>query len=327
MKIKFWGTRGSLPRALSHSDFAKIMDDILVRAEKSGVATLEELRTFVKSGDKRLPYPFTFGGHTTCSEISHNGSHLFVDMGSGMNTASSGARPTDEFVIFLTHMHWDHIIGLPFFVPHLYSPMSRFVIYHVHQHAPEYVCNQFNGVNFPVKWEVIQSRIQFRKLNVYESVDIGDVRVTPFRLDHPGGCFGYRFEAGGRSLAIGVDGEYKRLTPQELGEDLRYYQNLDLLVFDSQYEMNELANRFDWGHCSPNIGVDLALREGIKTLVLSHHDPQSFETRQLRMLDDARTYLKTQLPAHHESMVKQGRTEGPHIVSAFDGLEIDLNDM
>ena len=327
MKIKFWGTRGSLPRALSHTDFAKIMDNILAKAETLGVSTLEEFRNLVKSGDKRLTHPFTFGGHTTCSEIIHNGKHFFIDMGSGLNAASAATRPTDEFVVFLTHMHWDHIIGLPFFVPHLYSPMSRFVIYHVHQNAPEYVSSQFNGVNFPVKWEVIQSRVQFRKLNVYESVDIGDVHVTPFRLDHPGGCFGYRFEAGGKSIVVGVDGEYKRLTPQELGEDLKYYQNLDLLVFDSQFEMNELANRFDWGHCSPNIGVDLALREGIGTLVLSHHDPQSPEARQVRMLDDARTYLKTQLPAYQEIWQGKGKADGPSIISAYDGLEIDLNDI
>ena len=105
---------------------------------------------------------------------------------------------------------------------------------------------------------------------------------------------------------------------------MHYYQNLDLLLFDSQYEMNELANRYDWGHCSPNIGVDLALREGVKILALTHHDPQSSEARQQRMLDDAHAYLKMQLPAFKENWAKSGRPDGPKVISAFDGLEIDL---
>src|SRR5262249_4595876 len=145
------------------------------------------------------------------------------------------------------------------------------------------------------------------------------VTVSPFALDHPGGSFGYRFEAGGKALAIGVDGEYKRLTPKELGKDLPYYQNLDLLVFDAQYEMGELASRFDWGHCSPPIGVDLALREGIRNIILTHHDPRSSEEKSRRMMEMAQKHLQAQLPAYKQIWTSLGQPDGPRLNSAFDG--------
>ena len=156
-------------------------------------------------------------------------------------------------------------------------------------------------------------------------MNFGDLTVTPFSLDHPGGSFGYRFEANGKAAAVGVDGEYKRITPQQLGKDLKFYQNLDLLIFDAQYEMDELASRFDWGHCSPPIGVDLALREGIKNIILTHHDPRSTEEKGLRMREQAKVHLATQLPAYKELWDKLGQPEGPHISSAFDGMEIDMD--
>src|SRR5690606_16120555 len=151
----------------------------------------------------------------------------------------------------------------------------------------------------------------------------GDVTVTPFALDHPAGSFGYRFDADGKSLAIGVDGEYKRLTPKELGKDLKFYQNLDLLLFDAQYEMSELASRFDWGHCSPNIGVDLALREGIRHMLFAHHDPWSSEEKLRRMFDNTVKYMKSQLDSYAEIWEKI-QPGGPQLSMAYDGLTVEV---
>ena len=184
---------------------------------------------------------------------------------------------------------------------------------------------KFNGVNFPLTWEQIGGKIEFVQMKLYEPLKFGDVSVTPFVLDHPGGSFGYRFDAAGKSCAIGVDGEYKRTTATELAKDLPFYQNLDLLIFDAQYEIAELASRFDWGHCSPNIGVDLALRECIKTIVFTHHDPWANPAKLRRMLKQASTYMTNQFPAFKDRWAAAGQPNGPKLLTAWDSLVIDLD--
>ncbi len=326
MKLKLWGTRGSLPRAINHHQAVELIDDLCTEAEKNGAKTLQDFKKFIKN--RPLSSPLVFGGNTACYEITHEHRRFFVDMGSGLAYAAAEAteQGRTEFIFFMTHMHWDHIMGFPFFVP-LYIPGTKITIYHVHPNAPEHVQIQFNGVNFPVKWQDVRANIEFKKLKIYTKVTYDDVSITPFALDHPGGSFGYRFDCGGKSLAIGVDGEYKRVTRKELGKDLRFYQDLDLLLFDAQYELDELFTRYDWGHCSPNIGVDLALREGIRTLLLSHHDPHTTEEKERRMHSFAVEHLKSQLSQHAELWQKLKQPQGPQIYSAYDGLVFDLDTM
>lgn len=326
MKLKLWGTRGSLPRAINHEQLMTLIGDLCTSAEKAGGKTIADFRRLLS--DKTLGYPLTYGGNTACYEVIQPSRRFFVDMGSGLSYASADAVEAGrtDFTFFLTHMHWDHIMGLPFFVP-LYIPGTKITIYHVHPNAPEHVKIQFNGVNFPVKWEDVRAHIEFKRLKLYSKTVLDDVTISPFALDHPGGSFGYRFDANDQSLAIGVDGEFKRSTRKELGKDLKYYQGLDLLLFDAQYELEELANRYDWGHCSPPIGVDLALREGIRALLLSHHDPHGTEERQRRMRNFAAQHLKTQLPQYSDQWQKMNQPQGPQIISAFDGLVFDLDTM
>lgn len=323
MKVKFWGTRGSLPQATSNSDFMAVLDELIQTASAQGIRTTRTLKAALESG--QLPTPLSYGGNTACTEVTHGDKFFFVDMGSGLREAGSFYMPKGikEFHIFLTHMHWDHIMGLPFFVP-VHVPGCTVKIYHVHRNAPEHVRINFNGINFPLTNEQLGGKIEFEQLKLYEPKDFGDVKVTAFSLDHPGGSFGYRFEAGGKSCAIGVDGEFKRVSQAELGKDLRYYQNLDLLVFDAQYEISELASRFDWGHSTPTIGVDLAIREGIRKVAFSHHDPWSHPPKLRRMLEIAKKHLKNQLSPFEAQWKALGQPEGPEIFNAYDGLVVDV---
>ncbi len=322
MQLKFWGTRGSNPVAYNDSNLRALFRDTIVQCRESGVSSLDDLLKFLDRPE--LPYPITYGGNTPCVELRQGDQSLIVDMGTGLREAGTlhfGRRK--EFIIFLTHLHWDHLIGLPFFLP-VFAPGHRLIIYHVHKSAPDSIRNLFNGINFPLTFNMLRSEFEFRKLEPYETVTHDEFDVTPFVLDHPGGCYGYRFESKGTSAAIGFDGSYTRVSRKDMGADLRFYQNLDILVFDAQYAMEELMNKFDWGHCAPNVGIDLALREGIKALALIHHDPWATRSKIRVAHDEAMEYLRDQtsrLPAdwpHRDRGV-------PKLYSAYDGLEIDIS--
>jgi phosphoribosyl 1,2-cyclic phosphodiesterase len=319
--IKCWGTRGSLPVATNHSRFLALFEDVANQARKLGFNTINDVSDALKAG--KIFNPVAYGGNTSCTEVGHENTKCFVDMGSGFREAGTVAiqQGIKEFHIFVTHMHWDHIMGMPFFIP-IHVKGHKLNIYHVHKNAPDAIKVNFNGVNFPLTWDELGGEIKFHQLTLYKPVELGNMSITPFVLDHPGGSFGYRFDAAGKSFIVGVDGEYKRVTPKELGKDLAFYKNLDVLLFDAQYEMSELASRFDWGHCSPNIGVDLALREGIKHLVFTHHDPWSSEEKLRRMYANAVKYMNSQLGSYPEVWASQ--PQGPTLQMAYDGLTIEL---
>ncbi len=322
MRIKFWGSRGSLPSPTKHKDVVDLFQKLITQAKKFGMKDLDDFSSAIKEG--RFGHPLSFGGNTTCIEVADSNQAVFIDMGSGLREAGTyhTSQGRKEFSIFLTHMHWDHIMGLPFFIP-VYVPGAKITIYHVHDNTPEFVKINFNGVNFPLKFEQLSSKIEFKKLDVHKSIQLENFKITPLQLDHPGQAFGYRFESKDEALTVGIDSEYKRLTDESLKDDLPSYQKLDLLVFDGQYEMAELANKFDWGHCSPSIGVDLALREGIRNIVMAHHDPWADYQKLKTMHEKTQKYLEAQLPAYKNVWDRIDKN-GPKVYFAYDGLEIDL---
>lgn len=319
---KCWGTRGSLPVATNGTRLLASIEDLANQAKKLGLEKVSEVVEAARSG--RLYSPITFGGNTTCTEVGHKNRFVYIDMGSGIREAGTVAiqQGIKEFHILLTHMHWDHVMGLPFFIP-IHVPGHKINIYHIHRNAPEHIRINFNGVNFPLTWDQLNGTVEFHRLTLYDTVKINELDVTPFVLDHPGGSFGYHIAADGKKVVIGVDSEFKRVTPKELGKDLKYLQDADLLLFDAQYEMSELASKFDWGHCSPNIGVDLCLREGIKTLLFTHHDPWSTDDKLRRMFANAVRYMHSQL-RNYQSRWDPVQPGGPKLVMAYDGLTVEL---
>ena len=322
MRIKLWGTRGSLPRALTHQDCKNTLQYLLRMAAELGITDVAELQVLLADDSHA---PLTYGGNTTCTEIRHRGASYVVDLGTGLVGFAEEQRTAGnrQFTFLLSHLHWDHILGLPFFPP-IYEKGCTIDIYHVHEHAPDYLRIKFNGVNFPVRWEELGASITFHPLRLHQPHKFNDLTVTPFQLDHPGGSYGYRFDSPTAAIGIAVDNELKRRTADELGRDRQLYQALDALLFDSQYDSNEMAKKYDWGHSSPTLGIDLAFQEMIKMLVMVHHNHDADDQRLRDKLARARQHASTTYPQHRQRW-EQVQAGGPRIISGYDGLELEIS--
>lgn len=321
MYVKFWGTRGSTPRAFAHDDIVALLRRLSSSGKKGGKTTIDEVLAAYTAAPTDIP--LGFGGDTTCVEIGHDRQSLFVDMGSGIRQAGTEASAAGikEFHLLVTHMHWDHVLGLPFFRP-IFEKGNTLHIYHVHKDAPEFIKVNFNGTNFPVTWNDLGSKVNFHQLKPYKASIIAGLQIEPFRLDHPGDSFGYRIEAGSKAVCIGFDSEYTRTSRSDLGPDLKYYQNLDLLIFDGQYTPAELELRKGWGHSTPITGCELALREGIKKVAFTHHDPWSDFDKLVSMWEAAQAHATALLPKYAAGWKDQ--PDGPKLIYAYDRLRLDL---
>lgn len=299
MKVKLWGVRGSLPTPHSPDALTFRLAEVLAQFEKlqqSGAkvtseAFIEALPVHLKGG---------YGGNTSCAEVSYGGDRLIIDGGSGLRACGElllrSEPQTNEYHIYFTHFHWDHLIGLPFFTP-LYVKGKTVHFYSVDDDLEGSLNTMFRKPNFPVPFEIIRPQVKFHKLTPRRPFQVGGLTATPYQLDHPDPCWGLRVEAGGKSLAWAVDNEGLRHSRDQLGPDLALFTAADLLVYDAQYTFDEALEKMNWGHSSAPIGIDLAVREGVKHAVFVHHDPAASD-EQIRFAED-------QTKHYFEELVKQ----------------------
>jgi phosphoribosyl 1,2-cyclic phosphodiesterase len=206
-----------------------------------------------------------------------------------------------EAHLLFTHFHWDHLIGLPFFTP-IFIPGNKIHVYAVQEDLPQVFQTVFKKPYFPVALEQLGAEIVYHRLELRQPSRIGGIQFTPYQLDHPDPCFGYRFEAQGKTFSHCVDTECLRFSREELGADLPLYQDVDLMLFDAQYTLIEQHEKMNWGHASANLGLDIGMREGIRKMLFMHHDPGSSLERIESAEDQARRY--------YDDRVKEARRSG-----------------
>ena len=320
MRVRFWGTRGSLPVSLTSRDLRDRLARALVAANGRDLDTVEKAQAFAEQ-HLEFSLTHTFGGHSSCVEIEPAATHeeYFVcDMGSGARPfgahvlARQGGRPA-TVNIFMSHMHWDHIMGFPFFGP-AYVRGTRIRIYGCHEALEQAFRRQQEPPSFPVPFKVLGASIEFVRMTPGETREVSGVKVTPQLQHHSGDSYGFRFEAGGRSVVYTTDSEHKLEQRSETERIVGFFREADLVIFDAMYSLADAVSvKADWGHSSNVVGVELCQMARVRKLALFHHEPANDDRAVERILRETQRLEELTRDAH--------RLE---VVAAYDGLEIDL---
>jgi len=265
------------------------------------------LRLWGTRGSIATPGPKTlrYGGNTSCIEMRHGRRLFMLDCGTGareMGVAMQrefGEMPL-EIDLFVSHTHWDHIQGFPFFQP-LYQSGNRIRIYSLRgtdKSLEKVFTGQMDGSYFPVELGDLKSSLEFRELE--GPLEFGDMKVTHFGLNHPGLAVAFRFEVGGKSLVYLTDHEpYCRLAGvNDLNKRLdrevdEFVNGADIYIREAQYTEEEYTRKKGWGHSTWKDAVDSAHAAGAKRLCLYHHDPMHDDIALDNILSACWEYMKS----------------------------------
>lgn len=281
MQVRFWGTRGSIATP--------------------GPATVR------------------YGGNTSCVEVrSESGAVILIDCGTGAHAFGKALQEQGKDCsghILISHTHWDHIQGLPFFAP-LFVEGNEWRIYGprgIGQSLKDVLAAQMDYTYFPVALNAFAARMHFHEV-VEGSFAIGDVRVVTHYLNHPALTVGYRIEADGACLVYASDHEPHNAEAggghavAEGGDadHVEFLRDADLAIHDAQYTAEEYPGKLGWGHSTIEYAVDVAAAAGVKQLVLFHHDPARSDDE----VDDLVAAARARAAQNGSSLIVSGAAEG-----------------
>ena len=325
MRVKVWGARGSLPSPLTPEALENRIQTAIQGFLASGYSKPEDIKNYFSN----LPNEKLggFGGNTPCIEVTTPEQQLIIDGGSGMRLLGYDmlkgpcGQGKGEVHVLFTHFHWDHLLGLPFFTP-IFIPGNKVHVYSVQPELKEIFKTVFKKPYFPLNLEQLGAKIEYHTLEPRKPIAFKNIAVTPYQLDHPDPCWGYKIESGGKSYSHCVDTECTRVSRDQLGPDLPLYQNIDLMIFDAQYTLMESIEKVHWGHAAASLGLDIAMREGVKKILFMHHDPAANDEKIAAAKNQARLYYKAQ-----QKTAKRTPGEPLHEVEwdyIVEGMSIEL---
>jgi len=238
------------------------------------------------------PQHVRFGGNTSCLEVEAGDEVIILDAGTGIRPLGHKflKRDVKRASVFLTHTHWDHINGFPFFTPAFQKGRTfRILAGHLKNHGgiQEVLAGQMMQPTFPVPMETMQAQLEFEDFSVGESFDVGTgihVRTAP--LNHPNGATGYRIEYAGKALCYVTDTEHVVGAPDQ--NVLGLIEGADLVVYDSTYTDAEFGSKIGWGHSTWQEAVRLCTQADVKQLAIFHHDPDHEDDFMERLEKEAR---------------------------------------
>ncbi len=253
-RIKFWGVRGSI-----------------------ACASAEHIK---------------YGGNTSCIEVQVGDRRFVLDAGTGIRNLGMAFFKHDvrEIHLLLTHTHWDHINGFPFFGP-AYDPKRTIHIMAGHllqnnSSIEEVLSTQMHNPMFPVPLEAMRATKRFEDFRAGEVFQLyPDVRVVTAPLNHPNGATGYRIEYNGKAMVYVTDTEHIPGKPDQ--NILGLIEGADVVIYDSTYTEQEFPSKIGWGHSTWNEGMRLCQAAHVKKLTIFHHDPDHDDTFMDKLAEEA----------------------------------------
>ena len=309
MRVHFWGTRGSLPVATRADQTRSKLITALTAASGRTFADASAAGDFLDGLDD-FALTGGYGGASSCVEIeAGDGAFTVCDMGSGLREfglsalARAAAGHPKRFHIFLSHLHWDHIMGFPFFAP-AFDPTATIVIHAGHADAETALRRQQEEISFPVAFDWLRARIEFVHMVPGEVRQIGGLTVSLIEQFHSHHSYGWRFEQAGKAVVYSTDSEHKADTMDVEARFEGFFGDADLVVCDTMYSLADTVTlKADWGHSSSLTAIDLCRTARAKRLALFHHEP---------------TYSDAQIQGMHREAIRyEELTRG-------DGAAVDL---
>jgi phosphoribosyl 1,2-cyclic phosphodiesterase/ActR/RegA family two-component response regulator len=303
-------------------------------AQMTGKSGETRVKFWGVRGSIASPGPNTvfYGGNTACVEVRADGELIILDAGTGIRELGQslkkefGSKPM-RMTILVSHTHWDHIQGFPFFAP-AYEPINkvRILAFEGPRKGLEQTLSiQMESPYFPISMQEMPGNIEFEELKSME-FDIGAVHVKAAFMNHPGVCAGFRLFTSAGSVAYFPDNELYGRFRAELGVSktgdtarfarerdkrfLEFIQGSDIVISDAQYDSHEYPKHVGWGHSCVDDVVSLGLDAGVKQLFLFHHDPDHSDEHVAHMLASARK----QVAQTDSNMIVEAAREGMEVV-------------
>jgi phosphoribosyl 1,2-cyclic phosphodiesterase len=308
MRVRLWGVRGSLATPMSSTLLREKAHALLSEAKPSDLASPQAIESYLD----RTPHSWTYGGNTSCVEVELDDQTFILDAGTGLRTLGlkmkeDGRDQKHALHFFFTHFHWDHICGFPYFGP-IYIPDRQIDVWSGRSDASRLLQTQMNDAHFPVKWDMLKSKINCHQIAEDVPVTVGDATVRILPLIHPDKAFGYRVDHRGRSVCYLTDTEVSK-NPNRVAESYAsFVEGADVVIVDAMYGFLDYHDHINFGHSTIFNFIDFFRDAKIGELVIFHHDPMASDPQVTRLYLDAKRY--TELVAPTASWALSAAREG-----------------
>jgi phosphoribosyl 1,2-cyclic phosphodiesterase len=293
MIIRFWGVRGSCPTPLKPTEVTGKLSAVMQRIKSCDIESPQAKERFISQLPRHIRS--TVGGNTACVEVRLEDNTIIIfDAGTGIRSLYDNMMYQGDIIhtyhLFMTHFHYDHLIGMPYFAP-LYDSNNKVHIYSPYSKMEEIIKAFFSKPYHPVPFEAFGADISFHILD-RESTWIGSSKIDWIKRPHPDGSIAYRVEEGSGTFIFSTDTELEDRNFKKTRRNIDFFQGVDLLVMDGQYSLGEAIEKMTWGHSSYSMAIEFALEFNIKKLLVYHHEPMNDDREIEKIKRIAQTYAE-----------------------------------